>query len=79
MEIPRLFQAKEAAIGVYDFMWRNGFNLNKNTTDLQLMKVVDKIIDEYNRKVHENNEAYEIKLDVEKQSFLNIFYVMLCI
>ena len=66
MELPRLFQANEDAIGVYDFMWRNGFNLNKNTTDLQLMKVVDKIIDEYNRKVPENNEAYEIKLDVER-------------
>ena len=66
MEIPRLFKANEDAIGVYDFMWRNGFNLNKDTTDLQLMKVVDKIIDEYNRKVPENNEAYEIKLDVER-------------
>ena len=66
MEIPRLFQPNQDAIGVYDFMWRNGFNLNKDTTDLQLMKVVDKIIDEYNRKVPENNEAYEIKLHVEK-------------
>ena len=65
MEIPRCFQANEDAIGVYDFMYRNGFNLNKDTTDLQLMKVVDKIIDEYNRKVPENNESYEIKLDVE--------------
>ena len=66
MELPRLSVANEDAIGVYDFMWRNGFNLNKDTTDLQLMKVVDKIIDEYNRKVPENNEAYERKLDIER-------------
>ena len=66
MELPRLPEANEDAIGVYDFMWRNGFELNKDTTDLQLMKVVDKIIDEYNRKVPENNEAYERKLDIER-------------
>lgn len=30
------------------FMYYNKFKLNKHTTDLQLMKVVDRIIDEYN-------------------------------
>ena len=59
MELPRLFQENKDAIGVYDFMWRNGFKLNKNTTDIQLMQVVDKIIDDYNRKVPEKNKEYE--------------------
>ena len=40
-------------IMIDDFMYGNGFNLNKYTTDYQLNKVANRIIDEYNETVDE--------------------------
>lgn len=51
MHIPYLDRVTNDSITVTNFMYGNGFNLNKHTTDYQLKKVVDRIIDEYNNLV----------------------------
>ena len=66
---PFLTKKSLDSINIFNFMFCNGFNLNKNTTDYQLRKVVDKIIDEYNEKVTENNEDYEREKNWEREFY----------
>ena len=47
-------------ISVPNFMYGNGFELNKDTSDYKLNKVVSRIIKEYNHQV-EWREKYPIK------------------
>lgn len=51
MTTPDLRRIEDDSITITNFMYGNGFNLNKHTTDYQLKKVVNRIIEDYNDQV----------------------------
>ena len=48
---PNLNRITFDSISVHHFMYGNGFNLNKDTSDYQLNKVVNRIIEDYNDQI----------------------------
>ena len=60
MCLPDIQRITYDSISVENFMYGNGFNLNKDTSDYQLNKVVNRIIKEYNDEI-EWKSRYEIE------------------
>ena len=58
-------------ISVENFMYGNGFNLNKDTSDYKLNKVVNRIIEDYNgqvdREIEFSKALEEIEAEWEKK------------
>jgi hypothetical protein len=55
---PDLRIINKGSIIIENFMYGNGFNINKYTSDYKLRKVADRIINEYNSELDWEEENY---------------------
>lgn len=71
MCLPDIQRITNDSISVQNFMYGNGFELNKDTTDYQLNKVVNRIIEDYNdqvdREIEYEKALEEIEAEWEKK------------
>lgn len=67
MCLPDIQRITYDSISVENFMYGNGFNLNKDTSDYKLNKVVNRIIEDYNDQVDREIEYRKASEEIEAE------------
>lgn len=67
MCLPDIQRITNDSISVENFMYGNGFELNKDTSDYKLNKVVNRIIEDYNYQVDREIEYRKASEEIEAE------------
>lgn len=67
MCLPDIQRITNDSISVKNFMYGNGFELNKDTSDYKLNKVVNRIIEDYNDQVDSEIEYEKALEEIEAE------------